>query len=89
MEVEWPSFSLAASHMDIAAVIIHTSQMAFPLATMEKDGSGTVLPGPSQFSANREKAQEIIQPVGSILRPRWQEGEVRLQEDTVYEVITL
>lgn len=76
--------------MDIAAVIIHTSQMAFPLATMEKDGSGTVLPGPSQFSANREKAQEIIQPVGSILRPKVRSDYKRTQfTRTYYIVITL
>lgn len=48
-EVEWPWFLLAAGHPAVAVVIIHTSQMAFPWASMKRTGQGLscqVLPGP-------------------------------------------
>lgn len=47
-EVEWPWFLLAAGHPAVAVVIIHTSQMAFPWASMKRTGQGLscqVLPG--------------------------------------------
>lgn len=52
-EVEWPWFLLAAGHPAVALVIIHTSQMAFPWASMKRTGQGLscqVLPGPKNNS---------------------------------------
>lgn len=71
-EVEWPWFLLAAGHPAVAVVIIHTSQMAFPWASMKRTGQGLscqVLPGPKNNSG----------PIRYLERER--ERESGLQED--------
>ncbi len=43
LQVGWPWFPLVSGHMAVAVVIIHTSQMAFPWALVERTGQRSPL----------------------------------------------